>query len=308
MIIKVKNVTKKFKNITAVNQVSLNIPSGQFIAILGPNGAGKTTLVEMIEGIQKPNTGEISIKGKTWAKHDQELKKILGICLQETQYMEKVTVEEMINLFACIYNIKKDYTDSLLLQFGLNKFLKSYVLNLSGGQRQKLSLLLALINNPEILILDEPTTGLDPNFRREIWDLLLKYKSKGLTLILTTHYMEEADILCDQVILMNHGSIINKGTKQELLALLENKHKILFEVKEKNSLTDLSAFPCPFKIKWNPLTSIGEINIDITEEADCLIQLFKYLKDLQLTIERLEIKHNTLEDVFINLTGETLSD
>lgn len=305
MIIEVKNVTKKFKHITAVNQVSLEIPEGQFIAILGPNGAGKTTLVEMIEGIQKPTMGEIIINGKTWQRHEKELKQMLGICLQETQYMEKVTVLEMINLFACIYKIKKNVTSEFIEQFGLANFLKSYVLELSGGQRQKLSLLLALINDPEILILDEPTTGLDPNFRHEIWDLLLKYKSKGLTMILTTHYMEEADLLCDEVMLINHGRIINKGTKHELLAMLENKHKIIVEVREKQLLT--AKLPCPFKIKWEPLTGIGEMSVDISEEADCIIKLIEYLRINNFTIEKLEIKHNTLEDVFINLTGETLN-
>jgi len=306
-MIKINNVTKKFKNIIAVNDLSLEIPTGQFIAILGPNGAGKTTLVEMIEGIQKPTHGEIFINNQTWQKHDKELKKILGICLQETQYMEKTTVKETIDLFKYIYKIKENNIDQVITKFGLNDFLNTYVLSLSGGQRQKLSLLLALINNPEILILDEPTTGLDPNFRREIWDLLLHYKKKGLTLLLTTHYMEEADLLCDKVIMMNHGKIVKSGTKTELLNLLDNKQKIMIEIKEKELLPNFEQNICTFKINWDLKTGIGQIAVDIHKEAECLAQIIHSLTKQNLTIDRMEIKHNTLEDVFITLTGETLS-
>ncbi len=306
-MIKINKITKTFKNIIAVNDLSLEIPTNQFIAILGPNGAGKTTLVEMIEGIQKPTHGEITINDKIWHKHENELKKILGICLQETQYMEKTTVKETIDLFQFIYKTNENNTNELISQFGLNDFLNTYVLSLSGGQRQKLSLLLALINNPKILILDEPTTGLDPNFRREIWDLLLHYKKRGLTLLLTTHYMEEADLLCDKIIMMNHGKIVRSGSKNELLSLLDDKQKIIIEIKEKNLLPNFQNDLCSFKINWNYKLGIGQILVNINEEAECVAKLINDLKTQHLSIERLEIKHHTLEDVFIKLTGETLN-
>jgi ABC-2 type transport system ATP-binding protein len=304
MFIDIQNVSKSFKSLQAVNKVSLQIPQGLFLALLGPNGAGKTTLVEMIEGIQTPDSGSISIAGKTWQHHAKEIRNILGICLQETQYMEKVTVSETIRLFAEIYQTPMSEIQALITQFGLTEAQKQYVLNLSGGQRQKLSLLLSLINHPAILILDEPTTGLDPHFRREIWELLLAYKAKGLTLILTTHYMEEADILCDRIVMLNKGQIIRDGTKNELLQTLDAKHKIIIEIKEKELLPTLAPLFAPLEIQWQTEPGLGQIKTN--DPTTVLPKLLSLLKAQNLTINNLEIKHNTLEDVFISLTGATL--
>lgn len=223
MFLDIQNISKAFKPVQAVDKVSLQIKKGDFVALLGPNGAGKTTLVEMIEGIQTPDSGTIQIAGKNWQKNSRELKQEIGMCLQETKYMEKVTVDETIDLFASIYKTPYQDVEVLYKKFGLSSTKKQYVLDLSGGQRQKVSLLLALINNPGFLILDEPTTGLDPTFRREIWELLLSYKKKGLTMLLTTHYMEEASFLCDHIMLMNQGRIIKQGTLTELLQTLKTE-------------------------------------------------------------------------------------
>jgi ABC-2 type transport system ATP-binding protein len=217
-IIEVKDVWKSFKTVQAVRGVNLKIPKGQFVAILGPNGAGKTTLVEMIEGIRKPDKGEIFIMGKTWKHHQDELHHLIGISLQETRFIDKLRVSETLKLFAGFFDYGKERVNEIMELVGLEEKRKSYVVNLSGGQRQRLALGIALINDPVILLLDEPTTGLDPNARREIWEILRKLKEKsGTSMILTTHYLEEAENLCDYIVIMDCGTILKEGTLNELL-------------------------------------------------------------------------------------------
>lgn len=217
--IEVKNVWKSFKTVQAVKGISLSIPKGKFVALLGPNGAGKTTLVEMIEGIQKPDSGEISIAGKHWKGNEDELHRIIGLSLQETRFIDKLRVSETLLLFASFFNLGKERVEEIIEIVGLLDKRKSYVVNLSGGQRQRLAIGIALINTPAILLLDEPTTGLDPNARREIWAILHKLKdASGTSMILTTHYMEEAEKLCDYIIIMDNGVILREGTLDQLLA------------------------------------------------------------------------------------------
>jgi ABC-2 type transport system ATP-binding protein len=217
--IEVKNVWKSFKTVQAVKGISLSIPKGKFVALLGPNGAGKTTLVEMIEGIQKPDSGEISIAGKHWKGNEDELHRIIGLSLQETRFIDKLRVSETLLLFASFFNLGKERVEEIIEIVGLRDKRKSYVVNLSGGQRQRLAIGIALINTPAILLLDEPTTGLDPNARREIWAILHKLKdASGTSMILTTHYMEEAEKLCDYIIIMDNGVILREGTLDQLLA------------------------------------------------------------------------------------------
>ncbi len=218
-VIEVKNVVKSFKTVQAVRRVSLRIFQGQFVALLGPNGAGKTTLVEMIEGIQKPDEGEICILGKKLKGNEDELRKIIGISLQETRFIDKLTVRETVKLFASFFEFGDARGEEIISIVGLEEKKKSYVVNLSGGQRQRLALGIALINNPKILLLDEPTTGLDPNARREIWAILQELKERSQTsMILTTHYMEEAEKLCDQIVIIDNGLILKEGTLEELLS------------------------------------------------------------------------------------------
>lgn len=218
-VIEARNVWKSFKTVQAVKGVSLSIPAGKFVAILGPNGAGKTTFVEMIEGIQKPDSGDITIMGKTWRSNEDELRRIIGLSLQETRFIDKLRVSETLKLFASFYDVGYDRIDEITGLTGLEEKRKSFVVNLSGGQRQRLALGIALINYPAILLLDEPTTGLDPNARREIWDILLKLKEKsGTSMILTTHYMDEAEKLCDYIVIMDKGVILREGTRDHLLS------------------------------------------------------------------------------------------
>jgi ABC-2 type transport system ATP-binding protein len=217
-VIEVKNVWKSFKTVQAVKGIDLKIPKGQFTALLGPNGAGKTTLVEMIEGIQKPDSGEITIMGKHWKGNEDELHRIIGLSLQETRFIDKLRVTETLQLFASFFNLGSERIDEIIDIVGLEEKKKSYVVNLSGGQRQRLAIGIALINTPAILLLDEPTTGLDPNARREIWDILHRLKKASETsMILTTHYMEEAKNLCDYIVIMDNGVILREGTLEHLL-------------------------------------------------------------------------------------------
>jgi ABC-2 type transport system ATP-binding protein len=222
-VIEVKNVWKSFKIVQAVKGINLQIPKGQFTALLGPNGAGKTTLVEMIEGIQKPDTGEITITGKHWKGNEDELHRIIGLSLQETRFIDKLRVTETLQLFASFFNLGKERVSEIIEMVGLEEKRKSYVVNLSGGQRQRLAIGIALLNSPAILLLDEPTTGLDPNARREIWDILHKLRKVSETsMILTTHYMEEAENLCDYIVIMHNGVILREGTLDQLLREAKN--------------------------------------------------------------------------------------
>jgi ABC-2 type transport system ATP-binding protein len=217
-VIEVRNVHKSFKAVRAVRGVDLAILPGQFVALLGPNGAGKTTLVEMIEGIQKPDSGEIRILGLPWKGHEKELRRIIGLSLQETLYIEKLTTWETLRLFGSFFGLGIARVEEVLRLVGLEDKRRAYTVHLSGGQRQRLALGIALINNPKILLLDEPTTGLDPNARREIWDILRNLRNAtDASMILTTHYMEEAEQLCDQIVIIDQGKILREGTLEQLL-------------------------------------------------------------------------------------------
>jgi len=204
--------------VRAVRGVSLTIPKGEFVALLGPNGAGKTTLVEMMEGLRKPDKGEILIQGLTWKKNEKELRKITGISLQETRFVEKLTIYETLRLFASFFRLGDYRVDEVIALTQLDSKKESMVGTLSGGQKQRLALAVALLNEPQILFLDEPTTGLDPHARLDLWNILKNLKEQGrTTLILTTHYMEEAESLCDKIIIIDEGEILREGRVDELL-------------------------------------------------------------------------------------------
>jgi ABC-2 type transport system ATP-binding protein len=218
-VIEVKGVFKSFKDVKAVRGVDLYIPEGEFLGLLGPNGAGKTTLVEMIEGIQHPDKGEILIFGKPWKGNEYELREQMGLSLQETRFFEKLTVYETLRVFASFFDLGKERVLEVLTLTGLDEKRKAFTVNLSGGQRQRLALGIALLNKPKILLLDEPTTGLDPTARREIWEILKKIKETTRTsMILTTHYMEEAEVLCDRIVVLDHGQILKEGRLTDLLS------------------------------------------------------------------------------------------
>jgi ABC-2 type transport system ATP-binding protein len=216
--IEVINIYKSFKDVHAVRGISFSIAAGEFVALLGPNGAGKTTTVEMMEGLRKPDSGHILLRGKSWQKHERELRRIIGLSLQETRFTEKLTVRETLRLFAAFYELGDDRVQEVIALTGLESKHKALVGTLSGGQRQRLALAVSLLNRPQILFLDEPTTGLDPHSRLDLWNILRALKREGhTTLILTTHYMEEAESLCDRIIIIDEGQILRAGDLKSLL-------------------------------------------------------------------------------------------
>ena len=305
-VIEVNEVYKSFKTVDAVKGISLQIHKGQFTAILGPNGAGKTTLVEMIEGIQKPDKGEIFVLGKKWKGNEDELHNAIGLSLQETRFIDKLTVEETLKLFASFYGLPKERIDTIIEIINLKEKRKSYTVNLSGGQRQKLALGIALLNNPRVLLLDEPTTGLDPNARREIWAILNELKVKAHTsLILTTHYMEEAEQLCDYIIIMDEGKILKEGTTAQLMEENNSEKNIEFSLEGIHELPDILT-KSSFKVRWD--NSNEKITITINDLETELPKFLNFLKENNLQLKSFESRKITLDDIFISLTGRHLND
>jgi ABC-2 type transport system ATP-binding protein len=306
-VIEVKDVYKSFKDVNAVNGINITIEEGQFLALLGPNGAGKTTLVEMIEGIQKPDKGEILIMGKQWEGNEDELHQYIGLSLQETRFIDKINVVETMKLFASFYPGKianNDRINHIIDIIGLEEKKNSYTVNLSGGQRQKLALGIALLNNPKILLLDEPTTGLDPNARREIWNILLRLKKESHTsLILTTHYMEEAEQLCEYIVFVDKGRVLTEGTRDELLN--KNDKKIIeFTLEDNMPGKELSG--SPFDLVWDENSGKGSLTLSSPETE--LQNFFTFLKSKNLQLKNFESRKKTLDDMFTSLTGRHLDE
>jgi ABC-2 type transport system ATP-binding protein len=286
-IIEVRDLHKRFGNIHAVRGISFDVPTGQCMGLLGHNGAGKTTTVEMLEGITSPDSGSIRYKGKILNK---DLRNEAGIMFQHTALQDFITVNEALQLFAGLY---PDPTplDELVAQFQLKDLLGQETRKLSGGQRQRLLLAIALINNPDIIFLDEPTTGLDPHARQYFWSLIREIRAQGKTVILTTHYMEEAYALCDEIIIMNEGSIMTKGTPDALLREHFNDIVLtlplaVFSEKQKNQ----------FKVYEN--RGVAEI---LTQDID---QEIRRLMEAGLELKDLRIRERTLEDLFLTLTEQ----
>lgn len=301
----VENVHKSFKDVHAVRGINLKVYPGQFLALLGPNGAGKTTLVEMIEGIQFPDSGEISINGMGWQGHHSELNRILGISLQETWFIEKLTVLEILRLFASFYGLGKDRVDEIIHMIQLDEKRKAYSKNLSGGQRQRLALGISLLNYPKILLLDEPTTGLDPNARRDIWNILLKFKNeKNISLILTTHYMEEAQFLCDYIVIIDQGRVLAKGTLDDLLKNCEISELIEIFPSRKPPF-DLKSVNGVNKVTYDK--DHQKYQIEVERIVDTLPVLLDRFEESETEIGQLQCRSMTLDDLFTSMTGRKLN-
>jgi ABC-2 type transport system ATP-binding protein len=303
-LISVRSVTKDFGKVKAVRSVNFSLFPGEYVALLGPNGAGKTTLVEMIEGIRNPDSGDILIKGKHLTDNKNELYNIMGISFQETRLFEKITTLEILKMFASFYGKPLEKVMEVLGLVGLSEKAGAYTKNLSGGQRQRLALGIALLNDPEILILDEPTTGLDPAARREIWDILTRLRcEKNTSLILTTHYMEEAAFLCDRIVIMDQGTVIAEGTLKELIEKEKLTNSVIFVVNEQ-----LPAQPPQpsngLVIKWNPDLKQGRCRLN--NIAAELPVLFDFILRNNLTIKDFDFHKPTLDDLFLAKTGRRL--
>jgi ABC-2 type transport system ATP-binding protein len=213
------NLVKRYGDVVAVDGLSFRVNRGECFGLLGPNGAGKTTTIEILEGLLDPDAGEVEIFGLTWTEHERELRQRIGVQLQETQLADKLTVEETLRLFRSFYHRGRTI-DELLRIVELEAKRRSWVSKLSGGQKQRLAVACALAGDPDLLFMDEPTTGLDPQSRRQLWSLLANFRQQGGTILLTTHYMDEAETLCDRVAIVDHGRVITEGTPRELIASL----------------------------------------------------------------------------------------
>jgi ABC-2 type transport system ATP-binding protein len=306
-VIEVKSVWKSFKTVQAVKGINLGIPKGRFVALLGPNGAGKTTLVEMIEGIQKPDKGEITIMGRRWKGNEDKLHRIIGLSLQETRFIDKLRVTETLKLFASFFDLGTERVNELIEIVGLQEKRRSYVVNLSGGQRQRLAIGISLINNPSILLLDEPTTGLDPNARREIWDILRNLKTRSQTsMILTTHYMEEAENLCDYIIIIDKGIILREGTLSQLLEDETSEKVVEFTADTRIDEGLLKQHGAPFKIQPGETAERGSVTLSDFDNQ--LPAFMAFMKSHGISLKHMECRRRTLDDLFISLTGHRLNE
>ena len=221
--LRVRGLRKAYKDVVAVDGLDLEVRAGECFGLLGPNGAGKTTTIEICEGLLAPDSGEVEVLGRRWETDAGDLRELLGIQLQETQLSEKLTVEETLKLFQSFYREPRDIGD-VIDKVELGEKRSSRVGGLSGGQKQRLAVACALVGNPQLLFLDEPTTGLDPQSRRQFWDLIEKFQAEGKTIVLTTHYMEEAERLCDRVAIVDHGHVIALGSPNELMESIDVSH------------------------------------------------------------------------------------
>jgi ABC-2 type transport system ATP-binding protein len=221
--LRVRGLRKAYKDVVAVDGLDLEVRAGECFGLLGPNGAGKTTTIEICEGLLAPDSGEVEVLGRRWETDARDLRELLGIQLQETQLSEKLTVEETLKLFQSFYREPRDIGD-VIDKVELGEKRSSRVGGLSGGQKQRLAVATALVGNPQLLFLDEPTTGLDPQSRRQFWDLIEKFQAEGKTIVLTTHYMEEAERLCDRVAIVDHGHVIALGSPIELMESIDVSH------------------------------------------------------------------------------------
>ena len=302
-ILQVENLVKRYGDVEAVRGVSFNVEEGEVFGLLGPNGAGKTSTVEILEGLRTPDSGRVSVCGLDPQKNPQELKHEIGAALQATSLPDKLRVIEALRLFASFYRRHRS-PEELLKRFGLEEKRNTFYSQLSGGQKQRLALAMALVNDPKVLFFDEPTAGLDPQVRREIYDIIEELRREKKTIVMTTHYIEEAERLCDRVAIVDHGTVIALGTPRELKERSGDKTRLEVRL----------ARPEPQEILKN-LEGVSECRIlgesyilQCQRPPQAIVSLVKYLESTGNELVSLEIATPSLEDVFIELTGRRLRD
>ena len=300
----VRDLRKYYGDVHAVDGLDLAIAPGECFGLLGPNGAGKTTTIEVCEGLLAPDAGRVELLGLTWAHDARELRQRLGIQLQETQLADKLTVAETVRLFRSFYERGRSVEDVIgLVQLGEKR--DGRVGKLSGGQKQRLALACAIVGDPDLLFLDEPTTGLDPQSRRQLWDLITDFKAIGRTILLTTHYMDEAEILCDRVAIVDHGKIIALGTPRELIGSLGAEHVVEFALVPGSPTLDEAGLGSLDGVRVaRPLA--GGWELQVGELHRSVPALLGFLADRRLELAQLTTHSATLEDVFVSLTGRQL--
>jgi ABC-2 type transport system ATP-binding protein len=307
LALRCQDLVKHYDEVVAVDGLDLAVRTGECFGMLGPNGAGKTTTVEIFEGLRLPDAGAVEVLGDQWKGDGVALRMRLGIQLQETKFPEKLRVHEVVRLFRSLYP-RGFGVDEIMDRVGLQGKASAQVRTLSGGQKQRLSLGCALAGDPELLFLDEPTTGLDPQSRRQAWDIVEDLKTRGRTVLLTTHYMEEAARLCDRVAVVDHGRVIALGTPRELVASLGAEHVISFSVGGAGSdgvdASTFQALPSVEEVAHDE----GSWRLTVGEVHRAVPALLAALAERGAEPTQLATHHATLEDVFMALTGRRLRD
>ena len=301
-VITVEDLHKHYGAVKAVDGVSFEVQEGEIFGFLGPNGAGKTTTIETIEGYRVPDSGRVTVLGLDPRKDGYEMKERIGIMLQETALYPDLRVSEVLRLFVSYYHRAVD-TDELLEMIGLQEKRKAFVRELSGGQRQRVAIALALINDPELIFLDEPTAGLDPQSRRATWSWIGRAREEGKTVFLTTHYIEEAEELCDRVAIIDHGVIIALDTPQRLMAGMDIEHRIEFVIEGVLDVASLESMPGVTKALGS---GQGAFKIYTPEAQLALKSLIALAEKEGYRLKGLTVEGATLEDVFIRLTGRRI--
>ena len=293
--------------VNAVNGLDLEIRRGECFGLLGPNGAGKTTTIEIFEGLLRPTSGDVRILGMQWGEDDNRLRQKIGISLQETRFTERLTVRETLVLFRSFYREGHNPLD-VMESVGLTEKAKSWIGKLSGGQRQRMAVACALVGDPLLLFLDEPTTGLDPQSRRQIWDIIRKMQQEGRTVLLTTHYMDEAERLCNRVAVIDHGKIIALGSPAELISGLGGEHIVEFAIGKGDGAAALEHALASLPAVKEVRSDGNGLALTVTEPHVAIPALLQQLQSRNLELARLSTRQASLEDVFVNLTGRHLRD
>ena len=291
--IRTRGITKRYADVTAVDHVDLDVAPGTFLGILGPNGAGKTTLLEMIEGIRRPDEGDAEVLGTAVWPRKHELLPRIGVQLQSSAFFERLTVDEQLRTVAALYGVAPARCDAMLEVVGLTEKRSTRTEDLSGGQRQRLSIACALVHDPDVVFLDEPTAALDPQARRNLWDVLAGINDEGRTVVLTTHHMDEAEVLCDEVAIMDHGRILTSDRPRALIASLGRVQRILVEA---GQIGEAEARSLP-AVEAASLAE-GTLTLSTHDPARVLTELAE-----RRALRGLQVTSPTLEDVFLELTG-----
>ncbi len=309
--IRCTNLVKRYEGrppVEAVRGLDLTVQSGECFGLLGPNGAGKTTTIEIIEGLSEPTAGDVEVLGMRWGSDDYAIKERIGISLQETRLSEKLQVDETLTLFRSFYKQGLE-PEEVIRRVSLEEKATARVGKLSGGQRQRLAVACALVGDPDLLLLDEPTTGLDPQSRRQLWDLIRDLRAQGRTVLLTTHYMDEAERLCDRVAVVDHGKVIAEGTPRQLIAELGGEHVVEFTLDEEGApppleTATLASLPAVRSVRKDA----DHFCLSVAEPHVALPALLERLRQTGHQLAGLTTRHASLEDVFVTLTGRHLRD
>src|SRR5512141_2166413 len=299
-----RGLVKRYGDVTAVDGLDLEVLRGECFGLLGPNGAGKTTTVEIFEGLTEPTSGDVEVLGLRWGAHEQALRQRLGISLQETHLPDRLTVQETLRMFRSFYAQGRPI-DEVLALVELQAKRSSWPEKLSGGQKQRLAVACALVSDPEVLFLDEPTTGLDPQSRRQLWDVVLQFKARGRTVLLTTHYMDEAERLCDRGAVVDHGKVIALGTPRELIARVVGREVVEFQAPA-DGVTEAGLRALPGVQAARRVGGGWALTVEQTHVA--IPALLAHLDARALPLDALSTHRASLEDVFVTLTGRELRD